>query len=307
MTSFEHHLGLPKLHQRADHREHDAHIAQDAGPHDGPKLALEHRDVVQAHADGAVAEEGIALGVGGLGLRVFVGAEIERADDQRAALQAPQRVGIGAVMLFLAGLVIAGEIEKFGAIEADAFSAAAKGVVDLGGEFDIGLQADDMPVEGLRGQILQRGAVRFRAARRRLSALAIFGQCSLVGVDDDDAVIAVDDDGVAAGDFGGDVPRPTTAGMPMARATMAVWLVRPPTSVAKPFTCLRSSAAVWLGSRSWAMTTTSLVRCARSCRCWPIRRCRSCRSMSWMSLTRSDEIAVGHLGEDGGVLAHDRC
>ena len=54
------------------------------------------------------------------------------------------------------------------------------------------------------------------------------------------------------------LPSPTTAGIPMARATMAVWLVRPPTSVANPFTWSRSSAAVCDGSRSWAITTTSL-------------------------------------------------
>ncbi len=93
---------------------------------------------MQAHADGAVAQERIALGVGGLGLGVFVGAQVERADDQRALFESQQGVGVGAVVLLLAGLVIAGQVEKFGAVEADALGAAAKGLVDLGGEFDVG-------------------------------------------------------------------------------------------------------------------------------------------------------------------------
>ena len=141
--------------------KHDADVAQDAGAHDGAKLALEHGDVVQAHADGAVAEEGVALRVDGLGLGVFVGAEIEGADDQRAVLEAKQGIGVGAVMLLLAGFVVAGEVEEFGAVQADALGAAAKGIVDLGGEFDVGHEADEMPVEGLGGQILEHGAIGF--------------------------------------------------------------------------------------------------------------------------------------------------
>ena len=47
------------------------------------------------------------------------------------SLQAQQGIGIGAVVLFLGGLVIAGQVEKFGAIQPDALGAAAKGLVDL--------------------------------------------------------------------------------------------------------------------------------------------------------------------------------
>src|SRR5688572_28198477 len=44
------------------------HISKHAGPHDRAELALEHGDIVQTHADAAVAEERVALGIGAAGL-----------------------------------------------------------------------------------------------------------------------------------------------------------------------------------------------------------------------------------------------
>jgi tetratricopeptide (TPR) repeat protein len=44
-------------------------------------------------------------------------------------------------------------------------------------------------------------------------------------------------------------PRPTTAGISMERAMIAVWEVLPPRSVTKPRTRVRSSAALWDGVR----------------------------------------------------------
>ena len=48
------------------------------------------------------------------------------------------------------------------------------------------------------------------------------------------------------------LPRPTTAGISRALATIDVWEVRPPTSVTKPEIFLRSSWMVSAGERSWA-------------------------------------------------------
>ena len=64
-----------------------SHIAQHARAHDGAQLPLEHRNVVQAHADRAIAEERILLGVLGLLFGVFVSPEIERAKHERATIQ----------------------------------------------------------------------------------------------------------------------------------------------------------------------------------------------------------------------------
>ena len=109
------------------------HIAQHAGAHDRTQLRFEHRDVVQAHADGAVAEEGVLLGVLSLFVGVFVGTEIQRAEHQRAAVETFQGVGVGKVMLFLGWLVIVGEIQKFGAVQADSLGAAMDRIVDFRG------------------------------------------------------------------------------------------------------------------------------------------------------------------------------
>ena len=50
--------------------------------------------------------------------------------------------------------------------------------------------------------------------------------------------------------------RPTTAGIALAWAMMAVWLVGPPMSVTKPMIQPRSIWVVSAGLRSWATTTT---------------------------------------------------
>ena len=58
--------------------------------------------------------------------------------------------------------------------------------------------------------------------------------------------------------------RPTTAGIPKDLATIAVCEVRPPTSVTKPITLLRSICMVSAGERSWAATTTCSLNPCRS-------------------------------------------
>ncbi|MCY1533075.1 hypothetical protein D9M68_683830 [compost metagenome] len=63
---------------------------------------------------------------------------------------------------------------------------------------------------------------------------------------------------------------PTTAGMSMLRATMAVWLVLPPTSVTKPANTLCLNCSMSAGERSCAMSTSG-TSTALSCpgRGWP--------------------------------------
>ena len=64
-------------------------------------------------------------------------------------------------MVFLGRLGFAGEIQKLRAIQADALGAAVQGVVDIVGEFDIGLEADDVAVDGLGGQVGERLQLAF--------------------------------------------------------------------------------------------------------------------------------------------------
>ena len=105
------------------------------------------------------------------------------------------------------------------------------------GKLDVRLQADDVPVQRLGGQRRAGCSSSVSISMCLLLHLAMLGELLGVGVDDHHAASAVDDDGIAAAHFAVILPRPTTAGMPIARATIAVWLVRPPTSVAKPLTC----------------------------------------------------------------------
>ena len=72
-------------------------------------------------------------------------------------------------------------------------------------------------------------------------------------------MIAVDDDDVAAGDLGGDVAQPDHRGDAHGAGDDGGVAGAPAGVGGEALHVLRSSAAVWLGSRSWAMTTTSLV------------------------------------------------
>ena len=88
-------------------------------------------------------------------------------------------------------------------------------------------------------------SVSSRAARCEvlLGFVPIAGQGFLVGLQDHQAMVAVDDHQVAAGDVGQKRPVPTTAGISSPSATIAVWLPGPPTSVANP----RTNCAVEIG------------------------------------------------------------
>ncbi len=72
---------------------------------------------------------------------------------------------------------------------------------------------------------------------------------------------------------------PTTAGMSMLRATMAVCEVRPPTSVTKPANTLCLNSSMSAGDRSCATSTsgTSMLSSASSRSCW---RCAPRRDLA---------------------------
>ncbi len=208
----EDHLGLAQLHQRADHGEHDADVALGAGAHDGAQLALEHGDVVQAHADRAVAQERVALGTGGLALGVLVRAQVEGAEDQRLALEPPQGFGGGLVVILLRRLTgLTGEVKELGAVEADALCAAIDGLVDALGDLDVGHERHLVPVERAPGHVEELGELGLDDDAPFLG-LAVLDELFLVGVDDHDAVVAVDDDQVAGVDLAGDVSQPDDGG-----------------------------------------------------------------------------------------------
>jgi len=66
---------------------------------------------------------------------------------------------------------------------------------------------------------------------------------------------------------------PTTAGMSMLRATMAVCEVLPPTSVTKPANTLCLNCSMSAGDRSCATSTSGTSRVSSSnSSCWALRR-----------------------------------
>ena len=106
----------------------------------------------------------------------------------------------------------------------------------LGGQLDVGAELDADAVLRRGGavrdslQALREGDVPGGAAAR-------VGQIVRGGVDDDHAAQAVDDDHDRRCDIRESASlTPTTAGISRARAMIAVWLVRVPTSVTKPTT-----------------------------------------------------------------------
>ena len=88
-------------------------MAQGAG-------ALEHVEIGETETDGPAAQEGIVFGIAFLPGGVFVGTKIESADDDGAAAELTDGFGVCVVVVFLGGFFFGGEVEEFGAVEADA-------------------------------------------------------------------------------------------------------------------------------------------------------------------------------------------
>ena len=98
-------------------------------------------------------------------------------------------------------------------------------------------------------------------------------------------------------------PMPTTAGMPSASATIAVWLPGPPISVTKPRDELRIEIGRFAGREVVGQHEHfGDVMCASSSRRLP-NRCRSSRfSMSKMSFARSGMYSPSSDWNDLGVV-----
>ena len=109
-------------------------------------------------------------------------------------------------MLFFARLVIVGQIQKFGAIQADALSAA----VARHHRYRRGIRYSPAGRSTWPSCVSLGSSCSQRQVRLRCELLAAFGFAMLgellgIRVDDDHAAGAVDDDGVAAADLGGDI------------------------------------------------------------------------------------------------------
>ena len=120
--------------------------------------------------------------------------------DDRLAFHRLGHLGIGGELLFLGRLVVAGEEQKLGAIEADAVGAAFVALLDFVGELDVAQELNPHAVERLGRQV----AERFELAGLRtllVDLVAIAGDRLLVRMQDHQALVAVDDHRLAAGNF----------------------------------------------------------------------------------------------------------
>ena len=158
-------------------------------------------------------------------------------------------------MFFLARWIGAIQEQELGSEQTDALSAGFQRLVRVGSRGQIGYDLDLLSVVCARlalgrgesdppgrnsGRSLRSNASPVAASGSRITALAL--PSIATGMPEARSVNA-------------SCPRPTTAGIPMPRARMAVCAVGPLSAVQKPATLLRSSEAVCEGARSSAMIT----------------------------------------------------
>lgn len=146
-----------------------------AGAEDGAELFLEHEGAGEGDADAAPAEEGVGLGFGELFEWEFVAAGVEGADDDGVWGDATDEFGVDFGLFVLVGHGFVLEEEELGAVEADAFGAAALYHGELVNEFDVGGEGDGAVVGGFGGEV----AVGFES----FADVVFFdGECLVVGL-----------------------------------------------------------------------------------------------------------------------------
>ena len=109
------------------------------------------------------AQNGIALLVGERHLGQFVGAQIERANHHGLVAHRLITTRIRFEVRLLRWARSRAEIQKLGAIQADAVGAALGAMIDFVGKLDVAHQVDPHAVGRFRRQVAQR----FQLQRQR--------------------------------------------------------------------------------------------------------------------------------------------
>jgi hypothetical protein len=152
----------------------------------------------ERQADPAAAEERVGLGVLGEERQRLVGADVERADHERAAVEGGRDLGQRGVLLLLAGRVLAAEEEELRAQEADALGALRDRARRLGDGAEVRGDLDPAAVASVCGRGGALAALVGDAALLVLAALG-GGERVGVGVDGHGARVAVEDERRAVG------------------------------------------------------------------------------------------------------------
>ena len=273
------HLG-----QRGDHREHHLDRVLGGDAQDRAQLRGEDLRALEREADAAHAEERVGLGRHGQGRQRLVGAGVERAHDERAAVERHGDLAQGLDLLVLVGQLRAVEEEELGAQQADALGAQLDRGGGLGGGAEVGEDLDARAVArgaGLVGALARGGA----AGGEALAALlARRGAASSSGSTWSVPASPSSSSAVPSAMASSASPSPTTAGSPSARARIAACAVAEPWAVAIPRTSAGSRPAASAGVSSPARTMPGSVGPAASS---PVTAATTRRPTSSTSVARS--------------------
>ena len=146
------------LADRRDHREHDLDRVLGGGPQHGAQLRGEQVGPGELQADAAAAEERVGLRLLGQRAQRLVGADVERADDERAAAEPARDGRVRLGLLVLVGQLVAVEEQELRAQQADALGAVLDG---RGRAVDVAEVRED-----LDGRPVRRDGRLGRRARR---------------------------------------------------------------------------------------------------------------------------------------------
>ena len=146
--------GAADLVDRGHHRQQQTHRVVGAHPQHGAKLADQQLRMAQAQTDPTEPQEGIVLVGGRQAGELFVGADVERAHDERATAETFGHRAVDQLLLVLVGETIARQEEELGAQQPDAVGAGGQGGGDVARCGHVGRYVDDQPIAGHGGQMV---------------------------------------------------------------------------------------------------------------------------------------------------------
>ena len=123
------------------------------GAQNRTELNLEQPRHLQRDANRPPSEERIILARDPQVGRILVGADIERANRDRALAERLEHLAVKRQLLSLVGKILVGQEREFRPQQADAFGAVAHRQVDIGGQRDIREHLDAMAVAGRGGRV----------------------------------------------------------------------------------------------------------------------------------------------------------
>src|SRR6202022_4097775 len=201
----EEYAGLPDLVEGDDEGKHDADITMHRGAQQRTKLCLEQLGLVEAHPDGAPAEEWIRIRWIPAN-RKLVASDIEGADHHRPSSKCFDDMPVGLILLLFVRHRRPAYHEELRAHQANALGAAMSSELGLLGQIDVCAKGDPVSIESDRvGGGHPRELDHFRRFSR--PPLAIGGELRRTRIDHEYTRGAIEDRVLAAIKPPGRVPQ----------------------------------------------------------------------------------------------------